>query len=402
MKKLTFIALFFFILTFIIIDLKNNHGIIKQLFPDKKDKIQDTEKRAIFISYLEYLTYFRGNTSSIQKSYINKMLDNIKGNGFNMIILHVSPFSDAIYNSKILPYSYTLTGTEGKNPGFDLLEYFLKVSHSHQLEVHAWINPYRISNGNDVSAICSTNPARKWLGTNHVGIYNNGIYYNPASPLVHDLIINIVKELVTNYEIDGVHFDDYFYPNEVIDLENYQKYLEDGGQLSLKDYRLNIINTLVNDVYKTIKSIKSQVLFGISPEGNINNNYNNNYVDVKTWLSKSGYVDYIMPQIYFGLLNQYQPYIDTVSLWNSLIKDKKIKLIPALAFYKNGSFDSQAGSGSNEWLSNSDVIMKQIIISRNLNYYDGFALFRYDYLFNKYYLTNNTILERINIIKLLK
>lgn len=397
MKKLIFVAILFFVISCVIIEIKDSNLSINV---PKEEKFE--EKRGIFISYLEYLTYFNGKTPELQKSYIEKMVDNVYENGFNMIILHVSPFSDSIYKSSILPYSYTLTGTEGKDPGFDFLDYFLKLSHSKNIEVHAWINPYRISNSNDLSVISKTNPAYKWIGTNNIGVFSNGIYYNPASPLVHDLIISVVKEIVTNYQVDGIHFDDYFYPNETIDLENYKEYIEKGGTLSIKDYRLNIINNLVSDVYKTIKELNKNVVFGISPEGNINNNYNNNYADVKTWLSKSGYVDYIMPQIYFGLLNQYQPYIDTVSLWNSLIKDDSIQLIPALAFYKNGNIDRGAGSGSNEWLNNDNVIMKQIIIGRNLKNYSGFALFRYDYLFNKYYLTNNTILERINIIKLLE
>ena len=266
------------------------------------------------------------------------------------------------------------------------------------MELHAWVNPYRIRSTTDISSISTDNPAYQYLNTNHVKVIEDvGIFYNPASEEVRDLVISGIEELVKNYDIDGVHFDDYFYPDDTIDLENYQEYLDAGGTLSLSDYRLNNVSLLIKGVYDKIKSIKEEVVFGISPEGNINNNYDSNYIDTKKILSEEGYVDYIMPQIYFGFLNEVMPFMETVNMWNSLITVDTIKLIPALAFYKVGTTDAYAKGGNNEWIENNDIIKKQILISRNVSNYGGFSLFRYDYLFNEEYLNDYLKKEKDNL-----
>ena len=272
-----------------------------------KDEVKNSvvktkiEKRAIFISYIEYQDYLKGKNKQDITNEITKMIDNIKKYKFNMLILHVSPFSDAIYESKIFPSSSSIVNKEGEKLPIDVLSYFIEVAHKNNIELHAWINPYRISNSTDVTKLSFTNPAYKWLNTNNVKVIENkGIYYNPASSEVHDLIISGIEEIVKNYDVDGIHLDDYFYPDTTIDLENYQPF---ENTISLTDYRLSNTNKLVKDIYDKIKSINNKVLFGISPEGNIENNYNNNYADVKKWISEKGYIDYIMPQLYYGFLN---------------------------------------------------------------------------------------------------
>ena len=159
--------------------------------------------------------------------------------------------------------------------------------------------------------------------------------------------------------------------------------------MSLNEYRLNNISILIKDTYSSIKNIKPDVKFGIAPEGNIENNYDKSFLDVNKILSNEGYIDYIMPQLYFGFENETKPFIDTINIWNSLIEVDSIDLIPALAFYKIGTVDTYALSGKNEWIENSDIIKKQIVISRNVSNYDGFSLFRYDYIFNKDKLNEN-------------
>lgn len=363
--------------------------------------ISDKEIRGVYISYLEYLTYFEGNALNINKAYINKILDNVESLGFNTIFLHVSPFSDSIYESKIFPYSYTLTGVEGKNPGMDYLEYFLKESKKRNLKVHAWINPYRVSTNPDTTKLSKTNPAYTFLNTNHVMVSDSGIYYNPASPKVIDLIIKQVYELISNYNLDGIHFDDYFYVNYDIDKENYEDYFEKNNNITLSDYRLNLVNTMIKNVYKTIKDYNEAIIFSISPDGNINNNYELHFADVKTWLKESGYVDIIMPQVYYGFNHDSKPFIETLNEWNDLIKND-VKIIPVLAFYKVGTLDKIAGSGELEWQLNDDIIKRQINYSRTLNNYQGFTLFRYDFLFNDNLKNNNTNLELENIKLIIK
>ena len=144
-----------------------------------------------------------------------------------------------------------------------------------------------------------------------------------------------------------------------------------------------------------IKVTKENVKFGIAPEGNIQNDYENSYLDVKKILASKGYVDYIMPQIYFGFENQTRPFKETLDEWNNMIKDESIKIIPALAFYKIGTTDKYALSGKNEWIENSDIIKRQILYSRSASNYNGFSLFRYDYIFNENKHNDNTKKEII-------
>ena len=396
MKKIMIVVITFVVITFFIIGKKHDELNANPVSLNSID-----EYRAIFISYIELSNYIKDKDNNTSKNNIIKILDNMKNNNFNMAILHVRAFSDAIYKSNIYPYSRYVSTNEGVDPGYDILSFFIEQAHSRNIEVHAWINPYRVRNTTDITDISKNNPAYKYLNTNHVKIIEGkGIFYNPASTLVQDLIVSGVEEVVTNYDIDGIHFDDYFYPNDTIDLENYQEYLNNGGVLNLSDYRLNNTSVLIKRVYDKIKSIKSDVLFGISPEGNINNNYDLNYIDTKKILSEEGYVDYIMPQIYFGFLNEVMPFIETVNMWNSLIKVENIKLIPALAFYKVGTFDEYARSGNKEWLEYNDIIKKQVLTSRVQSNYGGFSLFRYDYIF-KEDLNEYLIKERDNLFEII-
>ena len=363
-----------------------------------KDRgIEEIEIRGIYISYIEYLTYFQGNTLSINKAYINKMLDNVASLNFNTIFLHVSPFSDSIYDSKIFPYSYTLTGFEGKNPGIDYLEYFIKEAKKRNINIHAWINPYRVSSTNEIDKLSKTNPAYALLNTNDVKVSDSGIYYNPSSPKVIDLIIKQVYELISNYDIAGIHFDDYFYLDTDIDKENYKNFFEKNPNITLTDYRLMVVNTMIKNVYKTIKDYDEKIIFSIAPDGNIDNNYNLHFADVKTWLMEDGYVDIIMPQVYYGFDHDTKPFKETVDEWNSLIKNET-KIVPILAFYKVGVEDKLAGMANLEWIQNDDIIKRQINYSKTLNNYQGIGLFRYDFLFSDN-LKNEKTEKEINNIK---
>lgn len=353
-----------------------------------KTKSNPVESRGIFISYIECLNHLKNKSEIETKSEINNIIDNVKKYHFNRIYLQVRPFSDSIYNSEIFPSSYTIVSNQGDKPSIDVLAYFISQAKKNNIELYAWINPYRISNDTDTTKLSNTNPAYKWLNTNNVKIIKDkGIFYNPSSEEVINLIIEGVKEIVRNYKIDGILLDDYFYPDDTIDLENYQKV---ASQISLTDYRLNKVNELVSGIYKSIKEINNKIQFGISPDGNLDNNYNIHYADVKTWLSEEGYIDYIMPQLYYGFNNETRPFIKTLNEWNSLIKNDT-KLITALSLYKAGTIDKYAKAGKYEWIENSNIIRKQIQVARNIINYTGYAIFRYDYFIN---INNNINLQQ--------
>lgn len=362
MKKLLFII----IMLLILLNIGSN-----------KKKNVDKEFRGIYISYIEINKYLKDTNINDSKNNINNMINNVKSLNCNVIVLQVRPSCDAIYYSKIFPISKYLS-SNGSYP-YDVLKYFIKVSHNNGIKVYAWINPYRVSTTSDIDSISEFNPAYRFINTDTLYI-NNGIYFNPSKRDVEDIIVDGVSE-VLKYDIDGVLFDDYFYPSNDIDLNDYNEYIKNNNYISLGEYHLNIVNRMIKRAHSICK--EKNVSFGVSPDGNIENNYNKNYVDVKRWLSSDKYVDFIMPQLYYGFNNSSKPYIDTINEWKSFIKNKDIDFYIALAFYKVGEIDNYAKDGKYEWIENNNIIMKEIVYSRNIDYYKGFCLYRYDNIFDQ-------------------
>lgn len=370
--------------------------LISNIKLDRTSIQKEEETRAIFVSYIELNKYIKGNDYEISKRNIRKIIKNIKKLKCNTIILQVRSASDAIYKSNIYPMSLNIVNTE-YDDYYDVLDYFIKESHKSNVKVIAWINPYRIRTTCDKTTITEKNPAYKYLDTDIVYI-NNGIYYNPSKQETEDLIVKGVEE-VLNYDVDGILFDDYFYPDNNIDKKDYEEYIKNNEFIEEKDYRLNIVNKMVKRVYKTCKN--KNIKFGISPDGNIDNNYNKNYADVKSWLKSNEYIDFIMPQIYYGFYNSTRDYIKVTKEWENLIENKDIELYIALAFYKVGMEDKYAKSGFNEWIDNDNIIMREILLSRNLKNYKGFSLFRYENIFNEEIYTKTSIKEIENLKKIL-
>lgn len=350
----------------------------------KEEKNDNKIVKAVFISYIDYSS-LKGKEVSIQKDIINEMINNIYEYGFNSIILQVRAFSDSIYDSAYFPLSKVVSYEDGKM--FDILSYFINICNDKDIDVYAWVNPYRISNTSDVDNISKDSIYYKWINTNKIGIYDNGIYFNPSDEEVKDLIVNGVSEIASNYSVKAILFDDYFYPNDIIDLDNYNNY---DGDLSINEYRISNVNDLLSRCYNKIKEVNNNIEFGISPSGNISNNLNI-YLDIESIL-KDNYLDFIMPQLYYGFLNENMPYIKTLNKWSNL-NINNIDLYVGLSIYKSGKIDNYAGSGMYEWIDNSDIIKRQVESSKNIPNYKGFGVFRYEYLFNK---KDNTLLEEVN------
>ena len=374
MKKIAAFILFLIVILF----------FISEDISNKKE----LEERSIFISYIELSKYISDDVS-LSKNNINMMINNIEELGFNSIILQVRSFGDAIYPSKIYSNSLYVSNS------FDVLDYFLDICNSKGFKLYAWINPYRIRNDLNRDNISSDNIIYNLLDTRHI-VYTFGIYFNPSSELVINLIVEGINEIINNYDVTGILFDDYFYPSTDCDLEEYNVLNLD---ISYDEYKLGRVNELIKRVYDVCH--KKGVLFGVSPDGNIKNNYSKHSADVKTWLSNSGYVDFIMPQIYYGFFNGSRPFYNTLKEWSSLITNDSISMSVALAFYKNGVIDEWASSGKTEWIENNNIIMKEIIVSRNINNYMGFGLFRYDYLFSDDKINQNTVMEIENLKKVI-
>lgn len=343
------------------------------------------ETKAVWISYLEYQSILTGKTKKQFSSSIESMFSKLAADGFNTVFVHARSHSDAMYESSIFPWSVYCAGTEGTSPGFDPLAIMVEKAHNCGLKIEAWINPYRIKGTDDTSKISSGSPAYDWLGTEKVKVIaKTGIFYNPADSEVIELIVEGVEEIVRNYDVDGIHFDDYFYPttDAGFDSTYYTAYKNSGGKLGLAAWRRQNVNTLVKEVYSAIKSIDSGCVFGISPAGNMSTNYDTLYCDVYTWASSSGYVDYICPQIYWGFNHKTTPFLDVLDIFDSMITNSNVKLIVGLASYKIGVSDSYAGDGKNEWVNNNDIISREVTAARNADNYGGFALYRYDSVYS--------------------
>lgn len=337
-------------------------------------KSKDDMMKAVFISYIDYSS-LKGREVMEQKNIINEMVNNVSYFGFNTVVLQVRSFGDAIYDSFYFPMSSCVSyDKDGK--AFDILSYFISVCESKNIELYAWVNPYRISSTNDISKVSKSASYYKWLNTSLIGVYDNGIYFNPAEEDVKNLIVSGVVEIAKNYRVKGILFDDYFYPNDKIDLDSYNAY---DGDLSLSDYRISNVNDLLKRCYSSIKEVNEDVAFGISPSGNISNNLESEYLDVKGILNDK-YLDFIMPQLYYGFFNESKPYTKTLEQWSSL-NVNNIDLYVALSIYKSGMVDSYAGKGINEWINNSDIIKRQVMSSKEVKNYKGFAVFRYQHMF---------------------
>ena len=349
------------------------------------------EVKSVWISYLELETLLKGKTQQQFLSNIGKVFDNVKGFGLNTVIVQVRPFADAIYPSDYFPWSYLATGEEGVNPGYDPLGVMVREAHKRGLRIEAWINPYRVRNAGSKVALSTSNKAGEWIAAKNGSAYKaqNGLtVFNPASKRAQDLIVNGVREIVHNYDVDGIHIDDYFYPSTGTDFDknfdaaSYKSYRSGGGNLSLENWRRSNVDILLKKMYAAIKEENKNVRFGISPQSSVRNNYDSMYLDIEKVLSTPGYCDYVCPQIYFGYDNDVQPFETTLKQWNDMIKVEGLQLYVGLAAYKLGRVDSWAGSGSKEWQRNRDMMARQLKTSREMAKYGGVVLYRYDSIFN--------------------
>lgn len=345
---------------------------------DEQPKKAEKEMRGVWVSYIEL--DMQNETDKSEASFREKFKNiaiNSKNAGFNTLIVQVRPFCDALYDSKFFPYSHILSGKQGVNPGYDALEVMCEVCSQLDLDIHAWVNPYRISTDSTPQALSETNP---YVIDNEIGEETeNGIFLNPANKMARNLIIDGVTEIVRNYDIDGIQFDDYFYPTQDSDFDDteYSEYVETVGEMncmSIDNWRLANVNTLICDTYRAIHKISDDVEFGISPQGNIDNNAQI-YADVKTWCICKGFVDYICPQLYYSLDNPALTFEDSLTAWSELDINKSVKLYVGLAGYKANS-DADEGT----WLYSNNILADEYKTAVNNEKVSGIMLYSYSTL----------------------
>lgn len=337
-------------------------------------------RKAVWIAYYELSEFTKGKSEYEFEQKINDEFSKLSSYGFNTVTVQIRPCADSFYLSEYFPSSFYFNGTQGGEMLYDPLEIMCSVAQKYKLNIEAWINPYRVSQDDDYTKLSPDNFAIK--NKRLTKVVDGKIYFNPAYDKVTDLIVNGVKEIVENYNISAIHFDDYFYPTQSknFDKKEYKKY---GGDLSLTDWRRQNVTNMVKRVYETVKAVNKDIEFGISPASNIENDKNNLYADIETWV-KNRYVDYICPQVYFGFKNVYQPFMFTVKKWVKLCENTDVDLYIGLPLYKANTKDKYAAENDksiiNEFKNNHDIIARQITYISKIDKIKGYYIFSFSQL----------------------
>ncbi len=344
------------------------------------------EWRAVWVSYLEWAR-MDFSSEEMFRAGAAQLLDNCAGLGLNTVLAQVRPFGDALYRSNLYPWSHLCTGVQGQDPGFDPLDVLLQEAHGRGLSVEAWINPYRLRssaavppNLAETNLIC-THP--EWTCT--VG---EGVYLNPAEPAAAGYVVQGVAELVQNYAVDGIHFDDYFYPttDEGIDAVQFAA----SGVSSRTIWRRENVTALVQAVHDAVKAQDPTLRFGISPQGNPDNDEDQQYSDVKAWLAAGGdhaVVDYLCPQVYWGegfTLSSGSTrfaFENIVPEWLGYPRAADVALYFGLGAYRIGVGDGGADPDAGTRWNTGEALARQVQFLREQNA-GGWALYRYGSLFD--------------------
>jgi len=293
------------------------------------------EFRGVWIASVANINWPSRNNLTVaqQKAEAITMLNMLEENNFNAVICQVRPSADALYTSELEPWSYFLTGKTGEPPypNYDPLQFWIEESHKRGMELHVWLNPYRAhhTNGGTVSSQSMVNK----LSDITIKLKNGMYWFDPADPRTQGHVSNVVKDIVKRYDIDAVHFDDYFYPYATYnkgadfpDNKTWKNYQNAGGTLSRADWRRDNVNKFVERIYKEIHAEKNYVKFGISPFGIWkpgypagivgSSQYDELYADAKLWLN-NGWVDYFSPQLYWPIDSKGQSFEALLNWWKS-------------------------------------------------------------------------------------
>lgn len=348
----------------------------------------DSEVRGVWIATVFNIDYpsFYDLPAAQLKAEIDAIIETCKKGGLNTIFFQVRPSCDALYDSDIFPVSRVLS-TTGRLQ-FDPLEYFVEAAHRNNIFLHAWINPLRITvSADSEDKLPADSPAVKhpeWT----VKYADGKLYFNAGIPDVRKLVADGVREIVENYNVDGIVFDDYFYPYPTAagdpfdDADAYAKY---GSSFdNVADFRRDSINRLIKLCYDTVKDVYADCLFGVSPGGVWQNNngvnggsdtwgfetYHSLYCDTLAWVN-GGYVDYVSPQIYWTFDTTGTPYGHLIDWWNAKLDGTGVKL-----WVSHGAYRYEEG----DWTDPAGEMTSQIEYAREVLSYRGSVFYGYDEL----------------------
>ena len=313
-----------------------------------------------------------------QQHTLETMLDSLQLLGVNAVIFQIRPTADALYRSEIEPWSHWLTGQQGRVASYDPLAFIIEAAHARSMELHAWINPYRVNIATmDTSVLCDEHLLRlhpEWFWQ-----YGKQWYFNPALPQTREWLCSVVEDIVCRYDVDAIHMDDYFYPYPIAktplpDAEDFRK--DSRGFENITDWRRDNVDRTIQAVHEVIRTTKPSVRFGISPfgiykDGKGLTNYYDLYADVIKWVQE-GWIDYVAPQLYWEIGRKNVDYEQLSHWWadavhnaNILHPDQPCRLYIGQAVYRlGGAKETQAWKTGNE-------IMRQIRLNATIDGIDG-------------------------------
>ena len=329
----------------------------------------------------------RDLSTAQQQAELLKIIENAYALHLNALVFQIRPHGDALYPSKLEPWSEYLTGQQGRapNPMWDPLEFAIKESHARGIELHCWFNPYRANHPSQKGPCCDTHICK--TNPECVKSYDRYQWMDPGEKMVQQHSLDVILDVVKRYDVDGVHLDDYFYPYPIYDSSKHKvdfpdgaswtKYVQGGGRLSRGDWRRKNCDDFIEDLYKGIKRIKKTVKFGISPFGIARPNvpagikagvdqYNDLYADAQKWL-ENGWCDYYAPQLYWAINSPGQPYEQLLKYW---IKENKMNRHVWAGLYTS-RLDPKEGNYK------TPEIISQIAISRKDQSSEGNIHFSY-------------------------
>lgn len=323
------------------------------------------------------------NNIEKQKAEFLSLLDTLQGAGMNTVYVQLRPAGDALYPSELVPWSKVLTGTQGKDPGYDPVTFMVDETHRRGMEFHAWFNPFRAN-----TELSTTSLSPIHVAVSHpdwILKVNQQLMINPGIPEARQHIIDTIMEVVNGYDVDGIHLDDYFYPSNttINDGDAFKRY-NNGNFSNIGDWRRDNINAFVRSLGESIKRAKPSVEYGISPFGVWRNKssdptgsdtqagvtaYDSMYADVRTWI-KNGWIDYVAPQIYWSMNFTAADYDKLIDWWVKEVKGTGVNLLVGHAAYKVGDLTQEKS-----WHTTTEII-NQLQYNKQYSEIGGSIFFR--------------------------
>lgn len=324
--------------------------------PTPTPSVTNDVMRGVWLSYIELDAALEGSTPQEAEEAIHNMMDTCAKNGLNTVFFHVRAHGDAYFPSAVWRAAASASALIQSN--FNPLACAVDAAHQRGIALHAWINPYRIGKAPVSDALCFAKDGT-W-------------YYAPNDPAARQLVLDGVREILDNYAVDGIHFDDYFYPAGMHPQGEPFEAIPPGADVTA--WRQAQVDALVSGVYGLCR--QRGKLFGVSPAADVEKNLNQAYANVTRWMTEAGYLDYVCPQLYVGFRHQTKPFIPWLTRWVNLPRRHGVKLYVGLALYKVGlPHDPYAGSGADEWSTDTDILPRQMAAAEEQT--DGYVLFRY-------------------------